>query len=207
LGEQFPGVKGGLVRNVIGIGGIGLGFIIVLCLGVRAAEKVEEAAGVPRSPAAVAAVKKYERAAARAREAYQAALAAAGRDLKGEMDAAMKAAMRAQNLDEAKRIEAAVRQAEASAGTGAGGGTFVVKAVLYGGPDKRFDLTQDLAKAGWVRDGSVDLPKDLATTLGKDPAPGRLKDLQLLLTVGGTDVRISTNDVTRLQIQAGPPGR
>jgi hypothetical protein len=174
---------------------------------VVAADKGEEAAEVPRSPAAVAAVKKYERATAKAREAYQAALAAAGRDLKGEMDAALKGAMRAQNLEEAKAIEAAVRRAEASAGTGAGGGTFVVKAVLYGGADKRFDLTEDLIKAGRVREGSVDLPKDLATALGKDPAPGRLKDLQLLLTVGGTDVRIWTNDVTPLQIRAGSGGK
>ena len=188
------------------MGAVTVGFVMLACCAARAAEKAEDA-GTPRSPAAVAAMNKYERATAKARDAYQAALAAAGRDLKGEMDAAIKGAMRAQNLGEAKAIEAAVRRAEASAGTGAGGGTFVVKTVLYGGADKRFDLTEDLIKAGWVREGSVDLPKDLATRLGKDPAPGRLKDLQLLLTVGGTDVRIWTNDVTPLQIRAGPGGK
>lgn len=184
------------MRESIRLAVLSLVVISVLACGrAGAAEKADES-GAPRSPAAVAAMKKYDRAVAKAREAYQAATAAAGRDLKNEMDAALKAAMRAQNLDETKRIEATVKRAEAA---------FVVKTVLYGLPGNWMDLTEDLKRVGWVSDGKVELPQDLALTLGKDkdPAPGRPKQLQILLWVNGQEVRIWSNDLTRTQIQAG----
>lgn len=63
----------------------------------------------PRSPAAVAALKKYERVSQQAEQAYRRAIIDAKLELAEELQAAKTTAMRNGSLDEANRIEAAIR--------------------------------------------------------------------------------------------------
>ena len=60
----------------------------------------------PKSAKARAAITKYDRAVAKAKADYDSAVAAAKKNLKGELDVALRAALKAESLDEAKAIEA-----------------------------------------------------------------------------------------------------
>ena len=60
----------------------------------------------PKSPKARAAIRKYEKVVERANADRDRAVAAAAQDLRAELDASLKAAMKAGSLEEAKAIEA-----------------------------------------------------------------------------------------------------
>lgn len=83
--------------------GILLSLLVTLPLLVAADEPKAEQ---PKSPKAKAALKKYDRAVEKAKADYDRAVAAAAKELNGELDVALKAAMKSGTLDEAKRIEA-----------------------------------------------------------------------------------------------------
>ena len=99
--------------------------VLLLTLPMLVAADTPKSAG-PRSPKAKAAIRKYERSVEKAKAEYDRAVAAAAKELKAELDVALKAAMKAGSLEEAKRIESARPSApagQASApGRGGGGG-------------------------------------------------------------------------------------
>lgn len=69
----------------------------------------------PTSPAAVAALKKYEAAVSKATDAYDRALLAADKQRITDLEAALKVAVNAKNLKESERIDAALAAAKAEA--------------------------------------------------------------------------------------------
>ena len=97
---------------------------ILAAAGDDAAAAAADAPDPPRSLKAKTALKKYDRAVEKARLAYDQAVAAATKELNGELGAALKQAMQAGSLEEAKRIEAAqsARPAAAAAAGGRSGG-------------------------------------------------------------------------------------
>ena len=89
--------------------------LLAIALNVPAAPDAKSPE-LPKSPKAKAAIKKYERALDAAKAEHDRATAAARKELNGQLDAAIKDAMKAGTLDEAKRIEAAKVEAEGDAG-------------------------------------------------------------------------------------------
>ena len=81
---------------------------LVVTLPLLALAQKPDAPEPPKSPKAKAALAKYDRAVAKAKADYDRAVATAARELRGDLDDALKAAMKAGSLDEAKRIEAAL---------------------------------------------------------------------------------------------------
>jgi hypothetical protein len=61
----------------------------------------------PKSPAAVAAINKHDKAVAKARQDFDQAVGAADRQYVADLDDAMRLAMKAENVEEIKRIDAA----------------------------------------------------------------------------------------------------
>lgn len=77
--------------------------MILILLALAGAAQAEDVA--PKSPAAVSAEKKFDTAATKARVAYLQAMILAEKQLVADLDAAMKVATRAANLDEADAIK------------------------------------------------------------------------------------------------------
>lgn len=84
--------------------------VLLVACGLGAAlAKDDGAADTPRSQAAIAALKKHERAVAVADADRRRAVATADRALRDELDAALKSALKGQNLEEANRINAVLK--------------------------------------------------------------------------------------------------
>lgn len=81
---------------------------LVVTLPLLALAQTPAAPEQPRSPKARAALTKYDRAVAKAKADYDRAVATAARELRGDLDDALQAAMKAGSLEEAKRIDAAL---------------------------------------------------------------------------------------------------
>lgn len=157
----------------------------------------------PKSSKAKAALKKYDRAVEKAKADYDRAVAAAGKELRGELDVSLKAAMKAGTLDEAKRIEAAMP---------AGAGPLTVRAdaitvtrAVYGVGDSTVDLTpmfQRLVKQSGRIQG---LPAAFAQAKPTDPAPGRHKTLRIAGRYGGKPFMIAVSDAGVWNLEFGAP--
>ena len=83
--------------------------LLVACYLGAASAKDNGADDAPRSQAAIAALKKHERAVAAADAERRRAVVAAERALRDELDAAIKSALKGQNLEEANRINAVLK--------------------------------------------------------------------------------------------------
>lgn len=135
----------------------------------------------PRSPAAVAALNKHEAAIARAQADYHRAIAAAERQLVADLDDAMKVAMKSQNVEEIKRIDAAKSEAVAASKASAAipnigpgqltpedvaGKTFITSA--FSGPIRN-RRTLDRNGSGWRVEGGKLLLQEGDVTLTMQP--------------------------------------
>jgi hypothetical protein len=132
----------------------------------------------PKSPKAKAALRKYDRSVERAKAEYDRAVAAAAKDLRSELDVALKAAMSAGSLAEAKAIEAAM-----PVGTKRGV-LVVVDQASYGTAGALVDVTPQIRDAVNRAGGRLGHIRDVVKEI-RDPAPGERKTLRILGTFAG----------------------
>lgn len=161
----------------------------------------------PKSARAQAALRSYEAAVGVARREYDRAVATALKELTAELDVAKRAATRAEDLDEANRIAALVRELGAAGGPAADPKpALTVRRAGYGAPGAEADITAVLraavAKSGRVRD----LFGTIAAAGVPDPSPGRHKTITITGTYGGQPFVLRVRDGTSYaSVEFGPP--
>ena len=125
----------------------------LLCVSQRlATTKAEDAPTVaqsPRSAAAAAALAKRDKSIEAARVAYWNAVAAASKAATPELEAALKVAMKASDLDEANRIKASIEQVKADQAAALG------QVRSKGLPDPRSVTVRVPANVEWTKVGTV----------------------------------------------------
>lgn len=154
----------------------------------------------PKSPKATIALKKYDRAVEKAKADYDRAVAAAAKELRAELDVALKGAMKSGSLDEAKAIEAAMPPRRLSAAVR---DRLVIHRAAFGVPGGKEVDVSDAVRSACER-GVV---RDLYAAMAKvpDPAPGQLKVVTISGAYGGVPFVLRAMDGVSFGVEFGAP--
>lgn len=154
----------------------------------------------PTSPAALAALKKYERLEEKARQEYARVMASAERQLDADLGPALKQAVAAGNLDEGNRINAVRKESDARLKADqemtfpapAHGTSIFVVSARYGTVTDASDVTRVVRPM--AKGNRFEVPGNFYHVINKDPAPGALKSFSAVLDIGGRRVALLWQD-------------